>query len=131
MAAAVRHPVDIVIDGMNVSRSREQDLPWLSADDAAAVDEVVRYFCRLGADSVKVFGARAWCESTPELRALQTRGCLFCAPGGHDDEFMLSYADRKGAFIVSNDRFADHVAARGYDSLSIASCLATSSKTLS
>jgi len=108
-----RQRVEIVIDGMNVARSRETDLPWLAVDDAAAVAEAAAFFVACGADVVKIFGARAWCDSAAGLRALVASGMLFSAPGGLDDDFMLDYADRHGAFICSNDRFRDHADQRG------------------
>jgi len=105
--------VEIVIDGMNVARSREKDCPWLIMDDTAAVSECIQFFVNCGADVVKVFGATRWCESSQGLKELQAKGLLFSAPGGLDDGFMLNYADRKGAFVVSNDRFLDHTAPNG------------------
>lgn len=46
--------VEIVIDGMNVSKSRRNQMPFLPIDDAAAVREAVFHFQGLGANSVKV-----------------------------------------------------------------------------
>jgi hypothetical protein len=81
--------IEIIIDGMNLAKSRASDLPWLPADDAAAVSEAATFFQHCGADAVKVFGARAWCDSTAGLKALAAQGVLFSAPGGLDDDFML------------------------------------------
>ena len=84
--------VEIIVDGMNIAKSRAADLPWLPVDDAAAVSEAAAFFHRCGADSIKIFGARAWCDSTAGLKALATQGVLFSAPGGLDDDFMLRFA---------------------------------------
>jgi hypothetical protein len=42
------------------------------------------------AATIKIFGARNWCESDVGLQELRHRGLLYCAPGGIDDDFMLS-----------------------------------------
>ena len=49
------------------------------------------------------------------MRELQREEVLFSTPGGVDDDFMLAYANNTwGCWIVSNDRFADHVRDKGY-----------------
>jgi len=83
--------IEIVIDGMNLAKSRASDLPWLPVDDTAAVCEAASFFWRCGADAVKIFGAKAWCESSAGLKALAAQGVLFSAPGGLDDDFMLRF----------------------------------------
>ena len=49
-----RQRIEIVIDGMNLARSKESDVPWIPVDDAAAVVQAATFFSSRGADSVKV-----------------------------------------------------------------------------
>jgi hypothetical protein len=48
------------------------------------------------------------------LKELQRQELLFATPGGLDDDFMLAHANRWGSWVVSNDRFLDHVREKGY-----------------
>ncbi|KAK3250578.1 hypothetical protein CYMTET_40047 [Cymbomonas tetramitiformis] len=66
----------------------------------------------------KVFAPFAFVSHDAEdgfLRALQAAEVLFTTPGGLDDDFMLSHADKYGSFIVSNDRFLDHSTKHHFD----------------
>ena len=99
----------VIIDGPNVAHARATALARQNRDDAAAVWECYSYFTQRNAKSVKIFGPRGWCESTPGLVQMRNSGeILFATPGGLDDKFMLQTADEQGAFLVSNDRYLDH-----------------------
>ena len=99
----------VIIDGPNVAHARATALASQPRDDAAAVWECYLYFKQRNAESVKIFGPRGWCESTPGLVQMRNSGeLLFATPGGLDDKFMLQTAEEQGAFLVSNDRYLDH-----------------------
>lgn len=154
--------VEVIIDGMNVARSREKEVPYLPVDDAAAVLETVTHFRTLGADVVKVSDARRHriqihalfsshfrcseredgvkarmvfgdfklkefssllregsmmdsCSSrfpSPKSRSLNMTICAHLQKMFSPQILILvlscRYANRKGGFIVSNDRFLDH-----------------------
>ena len=111
-------PVHVIIDGMNVALA---NVPSYETDGAArraaglrGLSLAIDFFTAAGI-AFKVFAPRGWVDDHPELEGLRRASVLFATPGGRDDAFMLAHADNHGSFIVSNDRFLDHVADRGYD----------------
>ena len=44
------------------------------------------------------------------LLELKAKGCAFGVPNwNYDDSYIIEYAKKKGAYIVTNDRFNDHI----------------------
>ena len=109
LQVGLQREVFIIIDGPNVAGARAAALPQHPRDDAGAVWECAQYFKQRNATTVKIYGPRGWIDAQPRLIQLRNAGLLFATPGGLDDKFMLQAADERGAFLVSNDRFLDHM----------------------
>ena len=104
--------VHVVIDGMNVAMA---NVPSYETEPGAkrsaalrGLQLAVEYFANAGI-GFKIFAPRGWVDDHPEVAELQRAQVLFATPGGLDDRFMIQHADNHGSFIVSNDRFLDHV----------------------
>ena len=109
--------VHVVIDGMNVAManvpSYETEPEARRSCEIRGLQLCVEYFATAGV-GFKIFAPRGWIDDHPEVRELQRAQVLFATPGGLDDHFLIQHADNHGSFIVSNDRFLDHVRDRGY-----------------
>ena len=67
-----------------------------------------RWRWRSSATAAVVLHSRYWSDA-PALAALEVLGVLNWSPEGHDDDlFMLQLAADSGAFLVSNDAYANH-----------------------
>lgn len=106
--------VHVVIDGMNVALANVPKFATAPEKRAKALEglELCVAFCRSAGLPFKIFVPRGFLDAYPELEQL---GLCFPTPGGLDDSFMIGHADLHGSFIISNDRFQDHAAQRGYD----------------
>ncbi|KAH8092798.1 Zc3h12a-like ribonuclease NYN domain containing protein [Aureococcus anophagefferens] len=117
-AAASPPGVHVVIDGMNVALgnvpSYETDASAIRAAELRGLQLAVEYWATAGV-GFKIFAPRGWIDDHPEVAELQRASLLFATPGGRDDHFLIQHADVHGSFVVSNDRFLDHVRDRGYD----------------
>lgn len=112
----IETPPLVVIDGANVAHASTslQQTPTASLSLVASADA---YWSSRGVPCITVLpsgmercardaGEVAW------LRAAQESGRLMMAPcrrGGDDDIFALSLAVERDGFIMTNDRFSDHV----------------------
>ena len=117
-AAASPPGVHVVIDGMNVALgnvpSYETDASAIRAAELRGLQLAVEYWATAGV-GFKIFAPRGWIDDHPEVAELQRASLLFATPGGRDDHFLIQHADVHGSFVVSYDRFLDHVRDRGYD----------------
>lgn len=102
----------IVIDGANVIR----------ADHGLSPAESLLLciqFCRnsLALPEVKCICTRTHTDSDAGIRSLQTQGFVDVAPAGYDksndDLYILDYAEKHQAFVISNDLYRDHMAENG------------------
>jgi len=113
----------VILDAMNISRGyKEYALNAPEGSEARIQLDIeglwisCEYFERSGIP-FKAFAARGFIEAHGEpFRDLQRRQLLFATPGGVDDDFMLAHANRWGSWVISNDRFLDHVREKGYRS---------------
>ena len=107
----------MVIDGMNVALTkvgRYSDASEKRRQALEALRMVLVYFRERQVEAT-IFAPRGFVDGQrPEIEVFEEAGLLFVTPGGLDDNFFLQHADERGSFIVSNDRFLDHVRDRGY-----------------
>lgn len=109
--------VEVVVDGQNVGCAFDSDGTF----KARGVLVVLEYYRQQGVKAVavlpnnKVDGRQtvgrgalntlAADDPTLLLRLAHEGRVAFTPAGAHDDYFVLSYAMRKGADVISNDRF--------------------------
>jgi hypothetical protein len=99
-----RRAVPIVVDGANIAFSHGGD-----TFSPAGIALAVALFRRRGHDCF-AFLPRRWYARQPAVDALIADGRVAVTPAqDEDDTYMIDYARSRGGYVLSNDRFRDHL----------------------
>ena len=103
------HGINVIVDGPNVTRAYAS----LTGRVGVPLPEILRLVMQpldvLGA-RVVLCGPRGWCTELRQQSAVPLAPELLIeAPGGKDDGIAIDWAIRNDAFIVTNDRYLEHL----------------------
>lgn len=98
-----KHLVPIVVDGANVAFSHGGNS---FSPDGITIS--IDLFRRRGHECFAMLPSRAYAKH-PAVVDMVADGRVVLCPSDQDDLFILDYARSRGGFVVSNDRFRDHV----------------------
>ena len=104
----VEETLSIVIDAVSLCNSAAAvaGVP----DPPHALQECIAFFSHaFTAASIKAFSPQSFCDSGV-ARAMMRQGLLFCSPTASMTDYVVAYAERHAAFIVTNEKYPEHVA---------------------